>query len=279
MAVTSGPQIALRGDIGAEVGLGSSANVNIDRTAIRDLIGKTSGAQNSMSEYYGASADNSLSSYTLNDALYVSGASLFGPASDQNSYNRDPTASQTMYWNRGDQPFDGTVNGSFASGSANTGNLYRYFGSCDNEGTVYCSPYGSFSFGTKQGQDNYYAGCSSVVWAFPYQKITKGYHTFYGNYFQTASSYPSASLNEIRLYLVEYDTWTLDPTDSTRGILSNRVARNMIFSRGTTTNSTNWAAQTWSHSRTTVGRYLVLDFQNYIGAQHYDYAYMSCHVS
>jgi len=278
VALQSSGAISLN-DIHIEAGGGSGTNCTINDSDIRGLIGKASGASNSFSEYYGASADNSLSSYTMNDALYVYGASLFSPASDQNSYNRDPTASQTMYWNRGDQPFDGTVDGSFASGSSNCGNLYRYFGGCDNAGSVYCSPYTASAFGTNQGTDNYYASCSSVVWAFPFQKITKGYHTFYGNYYQRASSYPATSLNEIRLYLVEYDTWTIDSTDSTRGILSNKVARNLIFSRSTTSNSTNWAAQTWSHSRTTVGRYLVLDFQNYISNQHYDYAYMSCNVS
>lgn len=55
MAVTNGPQIQLRGDIGAEVGLGSSSNVNLNNASIRGLIGKASGAQNAMSEYYGAS--------------------------------------------------------------------------------------------------------------------------------------------------------------------------------------------------------------------------------
>ena len=56
MAVTNGPQIRLRADIGAEVGLGSSSNVNMNNATIRSLIGKGSGVQTSMSEYYGASS-------------------------------------------------------------------------------------------------------------------------------------------------------------------------------------------------------------------------------
>lgn len=60
MAVTNGPQIALRANIGAEVGLGSSTNVNLNNASIRSLIGKGSGAQNAMSEYYGASSGSEL---------------------------------------------------------------------------------------------------------------------------------------------------------------------------------------------------------------------------
>lgn len=56
MAVTNGPQIRLRADIGAEVGLGSSSDVNMNNASIRALIGKGSGVQTAMSEYYGASS-------------------------------------------------------------------------------------------------------------------------------------------------------------------------------------------------------------------------------
>lgn len=64
MPVTNGPQIALRADIGAEAGLGSSSNVNLDNADIRSLIGKASSAQNAMSEYYGASNSASVVSWS-----------------------------------------------------------------------------------------------------------------------------------------------------------------------------------------------------------------------
>lgn len=56
MAVPSSGQLQLRGNIGAEVGLGSSSNVNLNHASIRGLIGKSANAQNAMSEYYGAVA-------------------------------------------------------------------------------------------------------------------------------------------------------------------------------------------------------------------------------
>lgn len=63
MPVTNGPQIALRANIGAEAGLGSSTNVNLNNASIRSLIGKGAGAQNAMSEYYGASSGASVVSW------------------------------------------------------------------------------------------------------------------------------------------------------------------------------------------------------------------------
>lgn len=77
MAITLGPQIQLRGDIGAEVGLGSSSNVNLDNSLIRGLIGKAAGAQNAMSEYYGASNAASFVGYYSRQVNAISALTQF----------------------------------------------------------------------------------------------------------------------------------------------------------------------------------------------------------
>lgn len=56
-AVAGSGTLRLRASIGAEAGLGSSANVALNgSSAIRDLIGKGASTQTKMSEFYGASA-------------------------------------------------------------------------------------------------------------------------------------------------------------------------------------------------------------------------------
>lgn len=251
---------------------------------LRAYLGAADGVPSSgnlkLTDFRGKSADNSLSSFVHNTNVWTarpaSSSTPFNPSSDTNVQSRDPTAVETMYWNRGDQPFDGTTNGSFSTSC--TGSLYRYYGSRDNGQSTYCQGNGRFGE-ISGGNDNYYQDSTSCVWAFPWQKITKGPHTFYGNWYAQVTSYPSAGITQQWLYLVEFDTWTLDPYDNTRGILSNRVARTLLWSRSSSVNESNWAAQTWSKNHTTTGRYLVLDYQANCAPNHYTKYYMSCNVS
>lgn len=256
---------------------------------LRAYLGAAPGVPSSgnlkLTDFYGKTADNSLSDYITDgrNGTYIFGGSYFAPSSDANIGKTDPTANgQTMYWNKGDQPFDGTESGSFADGNdGNMGILYRRFSGADNQGGVRSGGYGNESFGIYAGEDNYYKSIGSAVWCFPWQKITKGPHTFSGQYYQNTAGYPDNDYNELVLFLVEFDTWSLDPSNPNRGILSNRVARTQVYGKGITypTQATNWNAQFWNHSRTTVGRYLCLEFQSYCSPQHYTKHYITCRVT
>jgi len=232
-----------------------------------------------MSEYYGAEPDNSLPSFVHNSNVWIYGASSSGSwsyASDANTQNTDPTATETMYWNRGDQPFDGTLNGSF-EGGGNTGRLFRRYSGSD-DGGIYCQ--GNGRFGDVGGGSDYdYQKSTSGVWCFPWQKITKGPHTFYGNWYSQASSYPSQATTEQKLYMVEYDGWSIDPNDPKRGILSLKKAKTLLWQRGVFANETNWSGQAWSKNLTTKGRYLCLEWQGNTSPNYYTKYYMSCSVS
>lgn len=194
--------------IGVEAGQANNSQTTLNDAAVRDMIGKASGAQNAMSEYYGASSSDAVDSESFGSDWQMA---LRGKANASvqcsNRLSGDPLGYPHKWpLTTADgqprpliSPYLPQV--AYNGVTENLGSHFPCWGSKSSVTQFANQPRMSFGNWSDNGSPNTMRG---IV---PMQRIKPGSHTFSGLY-KAVSSGHDGSAYSIEVNILEYETMT-----------------------------------------------------------------------